>query len=166
MSTSVAYRFLRNNESTSRCRFWRCMKHAEFESRSEYERVSVLSCDDGGLAMARPRTWGVQCMAMCISISGVGAQGDQCTATIFWSFVRAQLLYSAISPSQWLKGAGHKQARSERERKVSRTWDERERGKSLFFRTAATLAPVVGGGGGGGFCVSQRWHPCGRNLPR
>jgi hypothetical protein len=39
-------------------------------------------------------------------MTGVGAQGDPCTATIFWSVVRSHLLYSANSPIsvriQWL----------------------------------------------------------------
>jgi len=36
--------------------------------------------------------------SISVSMSDVGAQGDPCTATVFFSIVRPHLLYSASSP--------------------------------------------------------------------
>jgi hypothetical protein len=39
----------------------------------------------------------------CMSINGVGAQGNPCTVTIFWSIVQTHLLYSASTPRLVIK---------------------------------------------------------------
>jgi hypothetical protein len=41
------------------------------------------------------------CMTASISMSGVGARGDLCTATIVWFIMITHMLYSASDPEPW-----------------------------------------------------------------